>query len=321
VFAKSDSDPQVYSLKFENLNFVWQNPHVPQGPQFENGQKGAIAELFGWPYEDVEKECDMLGKSGFLGVKIWPPQEAVLSFDQIQRGGEINPWYFVYQPVSYRLSSRIGRRDQLRKVIVSCRSKGVPVYADAVVNHMTGNGNDAFPSHRNQNGGSCSQWGAKNSTDGSPYYTHGHAFEKSPDSKEKPGLEFPAVPFGPEDFHCERPIRSWVSPFDLNYGWLVGLTDLNTEKEYVQQRIADYFTDLLSIGVSGFRIDAAKHISPLSLAQIFKRLKINLGGGELPADFITWLEVLIGGERTCSCAMTIHTILEKVLNVSWREKD
>ena len=47
---------------------------------------------------------------------------------------------------------------------------------------------------------------------------------------------------------------------DNTQGWLVGLVDINTEKENVQERIADYLTDLLSIGFSGFRIDAAKHV-------------------------------------------------------------
>lgn len=78
------------------------------------------------------------------------------------------------------------------------------------------------------------------------------------------------------------PQNSWTDPFILNYGWLVNLVDLNTESEYVRQRIADYFTDLLSIGFSGFRMDAAKHISPDNLAQIFKKFKKNLGGNDLP---------------------------------------
>jgi alpha-amylase len=55
-------------------------------------------------------------------------------------------------------------------------------------------------------------------------------------------------------------------------------------------------TDLLGIGFSGFRIDAAKHIYPDSLANIFKKFKDNLGGGDLPEDFITYLEVIMGGE-------------------------
>ena len=99
------------------------------------------------------------------------------------------------------------------------------------------------------------------------------------------------------DFHCERSLNSWTDPFQLNNGWLSGLSDLNTETEYVQERIAQYFTDLLSIGFSGFRMDAAKHIQPKSLAAIFKKLKDSMGG-DLPEDFITWLEVIIGGEKS-----------------------
>ena len=64
----------------------------------------------------------------------------------------------------------------------------------------------------------------------------------------------------------------------------------------MRQRIADYFTDLISIGFSGFRIDAAKHISPTNLAAILAKFKSNLGGS-LPDDFITYLEVIIGGEK------------------------
>jgi len=46
----------------------------------------------------------------------------------------------------------------------------------------------------------------------------------------------------------------------LNYGWLSGLADLDTESDYVRERIAAYLTDMISIGFRGYRIDAAKHI-------------------------------------------------------------
>jgi alpha-amylase len=42
------------------------------------------------------------------------------------------------------------------------------------------------------------------------------------------------------------------------------------------------------MGFSGFRIDAAKHISPKNLAAILSRFKKNMGGA-LPDDFITYL--------------------------------
>ncbi len=88
-----------------------------------------------------------------------------------------------------------------------------------------------------------------------------------------------------------------------------GLVDLNTERPEVQQRLADYITDLLvrfsddfsqdtpgyhsslrnefqqGIGFSGIRMDAAKHIQPDDIVAIFSKLKINLGGS-LPPDFV-----------------------------------
>ena len=189
--------------------------------------------MFGWPYADIEAECEQLGKSGYLGIKVFPPQESVIT-DEWPQNGELNPWWFLYQPVSYRLSGRHGSRDELRKMINTCRSQGVRVYADAVVNHMAGGGNDVWPGHRNGGGGGyCATWSAKSSTGPSPYFTHSFDYENSTRTGLRPGDEFPGVPYNPTDFHCERPLNSWTSPFDLNYGWLTGLADLNTESEYV----------------------------------------------------------------------------------------
>ena len=179
--------------------------------------------MFGWPYADIADECEMLGKAGYLGVKVFPPQESILDFEHPENG-ELNPWYWLYQPVSYRLHSRMGSADDLRKMINTCRSNGVRVYADAVVNHMSGNGNDMFPSH-------CSgsvYWGNKNSSGGSPFWTQGFAYENWNVTGERPGMEMPAVPYGPNDFHCARSLNSWTDGFILNYGWLVNLADLNT---------------------------------------------------------------------------------------------
>lgn len=68
----------------------------------------------------------------------------------------------------------------------------------------------------------------------------------------------------------------------------------------MRRRIADYLTDLLGIGFSGFRIDSAKHMSPTDLAAILALFKKNLGGS-LPPDFLTYLEVLVGGEKDLLC--------------------
>ena len=286
---------EIAKLELEDEYFMWDNPKVNQSPEYENGQKGAIVELFGWPYDDIAEECEFIGNAGYMAVKVFPCQEAILTFDTVENG-ELNPWWFLYQPVSYRLKSRMGDKKQFKNMINVCRKNGVRVYADAVINHMAGNGNDMYADHRNWSG-SCIHWGPKNGSAGSPWWTTGWQYQNNIYSGKKPGLEFPSVPYFASDFHCDRACNAWTNPFILNYGWLSGLTDLNTEKEYVQQRIADYLTELLSIGVSGVRIDAAKHIYPLSLAKIFKKLKDNLGGGEYPEDFSAYLEVLFGNEK------------------------
>lgn len=306
VTVMSPSDGGVITL--DPIDFHWNAPEVqPIGSDgdYRSGQKGAIVEMFMWPHSEVEKECSMLASMGYMGVKLFPTQEQVMSFEPFS--GDVNPWYFAYQPVSYRLQGRMGNRDELRSAINACRKAGVRVYADAVINHMTGGGNDANPDHRNPDAG-CATWGIKNSSlninsfdtaidliGPSPMYTQSYTYTEGTYTNKPPSQEFPAAHLGPTDFHCERALNSWTDPLDLNAGWLSGLVDINTEKENVQERIAAYMTDLLSIGFSGFRIDAAKHVQPDDLVGILTRLRNNMGGS-LPDDFITWLEVLLGGE-------------------------
>ncbi|CAG8952424.1 hypothetical protein HYFRA_00001171 [Hymenoscyphus fraxineus] len=288
------STPSGKTLTLDPVNFVWQAaPLTAAQSTFQNGQKGGIVELFGWPWVDVGRECAFLGRAGYMGVKIWPPNEHVWGSHYYEPDKQFRPWYFVYQPVSYKLQSRSGTRAELRTMIQACRAAGVRVYADAVVNHMVGQGTDV-QNHRNSD---CSTYSGHNATANSPYYTSGNTFALNPQTGTRPTMEFPAVPWGPTDFHCERSISSWTDMNQVTKGYLVGLIDLNTEKPYVQDRIASYLVDLLSIGFSGMRFDAAKHIGPESMAAILAVVKKKMGGS-LPPDFIAWMEVILGGEAS-----------------------
>jgi len=57
----------------------------------------------------------------------------------------------MYQPTSYKLQGRHGIREELRDIIQISRKAGIRVYADEVVNHMTGGGNGVLAEHRNGN--------------------------------------------------------------------------------------------------------------------------------------------------------------------------
>lgn len=293
------------SLVLDEMYLLWGAGAVAaRAGDYRSGQKGSIVEFFGWPHAAIEQECQFLAQAGFLGAKFYPVSEQVGSWEPYSNA--LNPWFFAYQPWSYRFQGRMGNSTMLAAAIKTCRSLGVRTYADAVVNHMVGGGNDAALSHRND-AGSCVYWGPKgssamfwanssSSTYGTtPTYTQDFQYDANPNTGLPASQEFPAVPYQPSHFHCERVLNSWTDPLDLNAGWLDGLVDLNTEHPYVQQRIADYMTSLLSIGFSGFRVDAAKHIRPDDLVAIFTKLRTNMGGS-LPDDFVSWWEVLTGGE-------------------------
>ena len=288
AIAHMDNGETEY-IDLEPLDFVWSIPAANLPSNYEKGQKGGIVELFGWPFNDIAKECEFLGKAGWLAAKVFPPQDAVLSFDQPQ-SNILNPWYFVYQPVAYTLNSRMGTRAEYRNMVKQCRKHNVLIYNDMVVNHMSGGGNDVL---YHCNGGNF--WGPKVSSTNKPYF--GLTFDYGVDkyTGKINTVEYPGSAYGPLHFHCERSLNSWNDGFLLNAGWLSGLSDLATENEYVRDRIATWIVENLGAGASGIRIDAAKHIRPDDLAAIFKKVSTYMGGS-LPDDFMAYLEVIIGGE-------------------------
>ncbi|ELP93157.1 alpha-amylase, putative [Entamoeba invadens IP1] len=288
VIVHMDNGETEY-INLEPLDFVWSIPAANLPSNYQKGQKGGIVEMFGWPFEDIGKECEFMGKAGWLGVKVYPPQDGVLSFDQPQ-DNLLNPWYWVYQPVAYKLTSRMGTRAQYREMVKKCRAANVLVYNDMVLNHMSGGGNDVL---NHCNGGNF--WGPKESFTSAPYYTLGFTYGTDKYTGKINTAEYPGSAYGPLHFHCERSLNSWSDGFIMNAGYLSGLTDLATENDYVRDRIATWIVENLGAGASGIRMDAAKHICPDDIAAIFGKVKEYMGGA-LPDDFMAYLEVITGGE-------------------------
>lgn len=203
------------------------NPPTAQAQP--SGDKDVVAVMFQWTWDSIARECtSTLGPAGYGYVQTSPPQEHVT-------GGQ---WWTSYQPVSYRLDSKLGTRAEFAAMVSTCRSAGVEVIVDTVINHMSGKpeGGVGFA--------------------GSPFSHYSY-----------PGT------YSDADFHsCRRDISNYGNAWEVQNCNLVQLADLATEATYVRDRIAAYMNDLISLGVRGFRIDAAKHIPAGDIAAIKSRL-------------------------------------------------
>jgi alpha-amylase len=217
---------------------------------------GAFVHLFEWRWTDIADECKtFLGPKGFAAVQVSPPSEHAVLHGF--------PWWQRYQTVEYGLEeSRSGTREEFASMVKSCADAGVDIYVDAVINHMTGQASGVG--------------------------SHGTAFQKY----EYPGL------YTATDFH-----RPTCTIADADYQTsaehvqnceLLGLADLNTGDGAVRSKIAAYLVDLVRLGVRGFRIDAAKHMSPGDLDAILTEVAAAVGKPNAPYYFFEVIDY--GGE-------------------------
>ncbi len=151
--------------------------------------------------------------------------------------------------MQYRLTSRMGSPAQFRGMVTTCRAAGVRVYVDAVINHMTGQGNLSY------GGASYTK------------YHYGDLYHYR-DFHHAPG-DCPSASGNIDDFNSYLQVTKCE---------LVSLSDLRTEKTYVRDRLAHYLNKLIRLGVSGFRVDAAKHVGQADLEAIESRLHKTVDG-------------------------------------------
>lgn len=225
-------------------------------PALENDTAtGAFVHLFEWRWPDIAQECEsFLGPSGFTAVQVSPPSEHALL------PGYSFPWWQRYQTVSYTLESRSGTRAEFIDMVSRCRAAGVGIYVDAILNHTT----------------------AQISGTGSA----GTKFSKYeyPDLYEKADFHSPVCQIQGADYTTNA---EHVQRCEL-----VSLADLDTSSPTVQAKLAAYLSELLSLGVRGFRLDAAKHMAPADLAGVLAL--VTPAEGEQPYYFLEVIDY--GGE-------------------------
>lgn len=224
----------------------------PQSSNLTLNRKGVIVTAFQQNWKSIAQECKTTyGPEGVKYVQVSPPNEHV-------KGTQ---WWTSYQPVSYKLKSKLGTENEFKSMIDTCKVAGVGIIADAVINHMTGAGD----THTEGVGGS--QYSA---------------------AKEY----FPDAGYKKDDFHQDaRNIEHYNNAEEVWNRRLVGLLDLDTSKQHVRETLGKYFANLLKLGVAGFRIDAVKHISPTDMAAIKKAAA---DAAHTTPDKIWWMQETIG---------------------------
>lgn len=225
---------------------------VPAAAQAGSTQEpGVTANLWEWNWRSIARECtDVLGPAGYDGVQVAPPQNSVKR-TQLGNGSDtvLHPWWEVYQVVSYDLRSRMGTEAQFKRMVSTCRRAGVRVYVDAVINHTTGQGSTSYAG-----------------IDFTPYNYEGIY---GPEDFHVKAGECPSSDGGIQDFNARAQV------WNCN---LVGLEDLRTGTDHVRDELAGYLNKLIRYGVSGFRVDAAKHTPQGDLDAIYSRLRTTKDG-------------------------------------------
>ncbi len=229
----------------------------PLGSTYASSGRAAAGDvfvhMFEWRWPDLARECEqVLGPAGYKGVQISPPSEHAI----VRSASDFYPWWQRYQTVSYRLDkSRSGTAAELSDMIARCRAVGVDVYADVVINHMTA--------------------GSGTGSAGSVYTKY----------------NYPDVPFSSIDFNSPCSINSYAVATQVQLCELVGLSDLKTSADNVRARIAQYLIDLHQLGITGFRVDAAKHVPPADLDAILARVNNAATAAGRPKPYV-FLEVI-----------------------------
>jgi len=223
------------------------------------GSGSAFVHLFEWSWSDIAIECEQ-----FLGPKGFKAVQVSPPNDHISG----DAWWTRYQPVTYELTSRSGDATAFADMVQRCQKAGVGIYADAVINHIAA-------------GSGTSVAGRAYGGRATPIYT--------PDDMHHND--------GDDSRNCV--ISNYDDKHNVQYCDLVGLPDLCTSCDKVQQQVSDYLNHMSNIGIAGFRIDAAKHQDAGELGQLLSRVNSSM-----------WRfgEVISGGDEAVTPDMYFSTM-------------
>lgn len=169
-------------------------------------------------------------------------------------------WWILYQPINFNIgNAQLGTREQFRQLCEEAANYGINIIVDVVANHT---GNQGF---------------------------HG------PEAYMPATNVDPSIRNNPYFWHELRGITDWNDRWQVTQLG-IGLPDLNTSNQELQDKIITFLNDAISLGADGFRFDAAKHIElptdPSGGSNFWPRV---LGSLNNSSNLYVYGEVLQGG--------------------------
>ncbi|MCH4842722.1 type I pullulanase [Bifidobacterium pseudolongum] len=216
-------------------------------------------------WNSIAKECtNTYGPQGVAYVEISPPQESIQG----------TQWWTSYQPVSYKLDSKLGTEAEFKNMITTCNAARVDIIADVVLNQTTGSDVAAGE----QTGVAGTKYNG--STGDYPGFT-------GEDDRYPQGVT--AADF--HDYKNGASISDYTNQQEVQEGRLSSMWDFDTSSEKVQEIQSDYLAKLYKMGVKGFRMDAVKHINNEDIKGIKDKMAQKVGQN---ASDIYWIQEVIG---------------------------
>ncbi len=183
---------------------------------------GAILHCFDWSYNEIKAALPDIAAAGYVAIQTSPVQQPK-DYNSAWTGGD--QWWKLYQPLGFTIAdgdSWLGTKAELTELCTVAENEyGIKVIVDIVANHLA-----------NKTGGGG--WAQVN-------------------ENIDPDL------YDPKYFHTSTDGVNDGSRANMTQNQM-GMPDLNTANEDVQQKVYDLLVECVKCGVDGFRFDAAKHI-------------------------------------------------------------
>lgn len=206
-----------------------------------------ILHAFNWRYDEVRSKAQEIANLGYKQVLVSPAYKSTGS-----------AWWARYQPQDYRvIDNPLGDTNDFRSMVQALNARGVQVYADIVFNHMANEA--AQRSDLNYPGASVLSEYASNTN----YFNGIKLFGNLSNNFLSAG-----------DFHPAGCIQNYSNPGEVQYWRLCGgngdpgLPDLDPNNWVINQQ-RTYLQELKDMGIKGFRIDAAKHMTNYHINSVF----------------------------------------------------